>query len=257
LGRVDSRSADELDVGDVIVVDRSVGEIQSRTFATVVVIGARGPRISDPDYPTPAYASAFKIDGKAQYKKNVGRDDTGAYHLIRRDRDGFDVSRLRGAAKVSLTKYIHSELCDILEGRISAGPQRNSVENDVVDYLSDIAAGDAGHAIALLRRTVRHVAKRGEDRVAVGNVVTVRYEARKEIHERRIDTLGTHQRHLYEIIADAGEISVENPHETSEERVSESKAKSTRRKYLQSLERYDLVESEGMTRGKRYRVIRP
>jgi hypothetical protein len=91
LSRVDSRGADELDVGDVIVIDRSVGEIQSRTFATVVAIGARGPQITGPDYPTPAYASAFKIDGKTQYQKIVGRDDTGAYHLLRRDRDGFDV----------------------------------------------------------------------------------------------------------------------------------------------------------------------
>jgi orc1/cdc6 family replication initiation protein len=173
------------------------------------------------------------------------------------DLDSRVVSRLRGAAKVNLTKYNHSELCDILEGRIAAGLQRNSVENDVVDYIADIAAGDARHAIALLRRAVRHIAKRGEDRVAVENVVTVRDEARKEIHERRIDTLGTHQRHLYEIIADAGEISVEDLHGTYEERVSEPKAKSTRRKYLQSLERYDLVESEGLTRGKRYRVIRP
>lgn len=37
---VDSPEPDELDVGDVIVIDRSVGEIKSRTFATVIAIGA-------------------------------------------------------------------------------------------------------------------------------------------------------------------------------------------------------------------------
>jgi hypothetical protein len=93
LSRADSRDANELDVGDVIVIDRSVSEIQSRTFASVVAIGARGPRIVGPSYPVITYANALKIDGKTKYDRIVGRDDTGAYHLLRRDhhRDGTDV----------------------------------------------------------------------------------------------------------------------------------------------------------------------
>ncbi|AXG06589.1 hypothetical protein DU500_09195 [Haloplanus rubicundus] len=93
MSRADSRDVDEFDVGDVIVIDRSVGEIQSRTFASVVAIGARGPRIVGPSYPVVSYANALKIDGKTKYDRIVGRDDTGAYHLLRRDhhRDGTDV----------------------------------------------------------------------------------------------------------------------------------------------------------------------
>lgn len=79
-----SPEPDELDVGDVIVIDRSVGELQSRTFATVVAIGARGPRIVGPDYPVATYANALKIDGKTKYDQIVGRDDHGSYHLLRR-----------------------------------------------------------------------------------------------------------------------------------------------------------------------------
>lgn len=88
---VDSRDADDLDVGDVIVIDRSVGEIKSHTFATVVAIGARGPRTVGPSYPVATYASALKIERKTTCDRIVGRDDIGAYHLLRRDRDGFDV----------------------------------------------------------------------------------------------------------------------------------------------------------------------
>lgn len=89
----DSPDPDELEIGDVIVIDRSVGEIQSRTFATVVAIGVRGPKIVGPSYPVSTYANALKIDGKTKYDRIVGRDDTGAYHLLRRDhhRDGTDV----------------------------------------------------------------------------------------------------------------------------------------------------------------------
>ena len=90
---VESRDVaiDELDVGDVIVIDRTVGEIETRTFATVVEIGARGPRIVGPSYPVATYANALKIDGETEYKRIVGRDGRGCYHLIRRDRNGIDV----------------------------------------------------------------------------------------------------------------------------------------------------------------------
>jgi hypothetical protein len=69
----------------VIVIDRSVGELETRTFATVVAIGARGSRIVGPGYPVASYANALKIDGKTLYDRIVGRDDTGAYHLLQRD----------------------------------------------------------------------------------------------------------------------------------------------------------------------------
>jgi hypothetical protein len=78
-------SAGDLSVGDVIVIDRSVGELETRTFATVVAIGARGSRIVGPGYPVASYANALKIDGKTLYDRIVGRDDTGAYHLLQRD----------------------------------------------------------------------------------------------------------------------------------------------------------------------------
>jgi hypothetical protein len=89
----DGVAAENLSVGDVIVVDRSVGEIKSRTFATVVAITARGPRIVGPSYPVASYANALKIDRKTAYDRIVGRDECGAYHLLRRDhhRDGTDV----------------------------------------------------------------------------------------------------------------------------------------------------------------------
>ena len=84
----DSTAGDELDVGDVIAIDRSVGEIQSHTFATVVAVTARGPRIVGPSYPVITYANALKIDRKTEYDRIIGRDECGAYHLLQRDAAG-------------------------------------------------------------------------------------------------------------------------------------------------------------------------
>nr|WP_305148810.1 Cdc6/Cdc18 family protein [Halobellus inordinatus] len=173
------------------------------------------------------------------------------------DLDSRVASRLRGAAKISLEKYHHDELCDILWGRIHAGIASGVVEEETVDYIADVAAGDARHAITLLRRAVRDAVESGDETLTGDHVRKVREDAREEIHDRNVDTLGTHQRHLYEIIKDAGEISAKDLHARYEGRVADPRAKSTRRKYLQSLEHYKLIESAGSTRARRYRFREP
>ena len=173
------------------------------------------------------------------------------------DLDSTVASRIRGAAKISLEKYHHHELVDILWGRIAAGITSGVVEAETVDYIADVAAGDARHAITLLRRAIRDAVESGAETLTPERVQAVREDAREEIHERNVDTLGTHQRHLYEIISEAGEISAEDLHARYEGRVAEPRAKSTRRNYLQSLEHYDLIESAGSTRARRYRHRAP
>lgn len=46
-------------------------------------------------------------------------------------------------------------------------------------------------------------------------------------------------------------------HERYDERVSDPRVKSTRRKYLQSLERYELITSSGQGRGRMYGFHEP
>ena len=79
-------NADELSVGDVVVVDRSVGSITAKTFATVVAIDGRGSRVVGPDYPSPAFGAALHIE--PGYDRLVGRDGDRAYHLLRRSPGG-------------------------------------------------------------------------------------------------------------------------------------------------------------------------
>lgn len=142
------------------------------------------------------------------------------------DLDSRVVSRLRGSAKVSLDKCSHAELCDILDGRIDHALRSGVVGDDVVDYIADVAAGDARHAITLLRRGVREATKIGDEKLTADHVEGVREDAREEIHDRHVDTLGTHQRHLYEIVREAGEISSTELHARYEESVADPKAKS-------------------------------
>jgi len=87
-GSVQGIKADELSVGDVVVVDRSVGSITAKTFATVVAIDERGSRLVGPDYPSPAFGNALDIERVTSYERLVGRDGDGDYHLLRRSPGG-------------------------------------------------------------------------------------------------------------------------------------------------------------------------
>jgi hypothetical protein len=80
----DDVPVDELSVGDVVVVDRSVGSITAKTYATIVAIGERGPRLVGPDYPSPVFGAGLHIECVTGYDRLVGRDGDGDYHLLRR-----------------------------------------------------------------------------------------------------------------------------------------------------------------------------
>jgi len=84
----DGLSAGDLHVGDVVVVDRSVGSIEAKTYATVIVIDGRGSRLVGPDYPTPAFGKALDIESVTGYDRLIGRDGDGSYHLLRRSPGG-------------------------------------------------------------------------------------------------------------------------------------------------------------------------
>lgn len=83
-GESDGASESVLEVGDVVIVDRSVGSITAKTYATVVAIDERGPRLVGPDYPNAAFGAALDIERVTSYDRLVGRDGDGAFHLLRR-----------------------------------------------------------------------------------------------------------------------------------------------------------------------------
>ncbi|MCU4744309.1 Cdc6/Cdc18 family protein [Natronoglomus mannanivorans] len=169
--------------------------------------------------------------------------------------DGRLRSRFMGSEMVRLERYRHEELCDILRARIKAGLAPGVIDERTVEYIADIAAGDARVGIAILRRATKRIMNEDESWISLDVVDSVQDEAREEIHQHHVDDLGTHKRLLYEIVEAAGEIGVTELHETYEQRAPEPKAKSTRRRYLASLEsKYNLIASSGNGKGKSYTV---
>ncbi len=167
-------------------------------------------------------------------------------------------SRLRSMTTVALEKYSHAQLVDILRARIRAGLAPGVITSAAIAEIADRAAGDAREAIAILRQAVMVVDSSQEREITVDVVRRVEDDAREEIRRDRVDDLGTHKRLLYDIIEAAGEIGATELRETYEQRCSEPKAGSTRRRYLASLEdKYELISSSGNGKGRVYRVTEP
>ncbi|MFC4550088.1 MULTISPECIES: Cdc6/Cdc18 family protein [Halorussus] len=161
-------------------------------------------------------------------------------------------SRLRSSPKVDLDKYGQDEMVDILQGRVEAGLSPGSITDEAVDYIADLAAGDARQAIALLRRSAKYAIKHGDGPISPAVVSQIRKDAQRDIRSSRIAELSTHQRLLFDILREAGELSAGELHSRYEEQANNPKTRSARRRYLGSLEDYELITSRGAGRGTRY-----
>jgi len=170
---------------------------------------------------------------------------------------GRSADRLRHAEAVHLRPYTHSALVDILRARANVALAPGSLGNGVIEECADIAAGNARHAIALLRKAVRATASDGQAHVERADVAAVADAALEDIHQRRIGNLGNHQRVLFEIIREAGTIEAGKLHDRYEDRVGTPKSKRTRRDYLSGLESYSLIVAEGSTSDRKYRYVGP
>ncbi|MDJ1433047.1 orc1/cdc6 family replication initiation protein [Halostagnicola sp. A-GB9-2] len=184
----------------------------------------------------------------------IDEDDFFANHQL----NGRVKSRFSSAETVRLRRYSHSELVDILLARISAGLRPGVITIGVVEYISDIAAGDAREAIKHLEKATVRVARSDRSQITIDDVESVHHEARQDLRQDHINSLGTHKRLLHDIIADAGEIGVGELHDTYERRIRNPKPNRTRRRYLSSLvDKYELLESSGTGRGKSYTIAEP
>ena len=166
-------------------------------------------------------------------------------------------SRVRAATSVHLEKYRDQEIVDILRGRADAGLAPGVIDIGTFERIADVAAGDARLAIALLRQAAERAQDEGFDALSPGLIEAVSDSATTAIHERNVELLSTHQRLLYEIILEADQIDGSELHSRYEDRTSAAKSRSTRRRYLDSLERYGLITRDGATRDTTYEPARP
>ncbi|THE64525.1 AAA family ATPase [Salinadaptatus halalkaliphilus] len=169
--------------------------------------------------------------------------------------DGRVKSRFQHCEMLPLRRYSHTELEDIIWARIRAGLKPGVIDEYVVEYICNKAAGDAREAIILLRRATMRAYHNEQSEITAGDVDSVETGAREEKRQDLIDELGTHKRLLYDIIERAGKISSVELRETYEQRAQNPRGDTSRGRYLNALENnYGLITSSGNGRGKTYAV---
>lgn len=164
-------------------------------------------------------------------------------------------SRLQTARHIRLSKYTNDQLSDILWDRVELGLRHDLVSQSVVQEIADRARGDAHVAISLLRECVSHLDPHQPEEITIELLNEVEDVVTLDVRRRYQEQLATHPRLLYEIITDSGVISGEDLKRQYEQRVHESRSDRMRQKYLDRLERYNLIKKVGSGRGMQYTVV--
>ncbi|MFC5280101.1 Cdc6/Cdc18 family protein [Halorubrum rubrum] len=164
-------------------------------------------------------------------------------------------SRLTTATRIHFDHYSRSELTTILNDRVQWGLVPNIIDQERLNLIAAKAAGDARIAIGILRNAARHAHGNSLDEIPTDVIRDVVPETKSEIQQQTIDRLTDHQQTLYDIITDHGTIEPQALYDEYQERVTDPKTKRTVRNHLSKLEHYNLIGSEGNTKGRIYRAL--
>ncbi|MFC6716784.1 Cdc6/Cdc18 family protein [Natrialbaceae archaeon GCM10025810] len=164
-------------------------------------------------------------------------------------------SRLRAGVRVQFDRYGTDELTAILDERAAQGLEPGVVTESQLRRIADAAAGDARVGIGILRSAALTADRRGLEAITDEVLVEAIPDARSAIRRKTLEGLIEHQRVLYDVVAEAGEIEPGDLYEEYERRVDDPKTHRTLRNYLTKMVHYDLIEAVGERRGRTYRVI--
>jgi orc1/cdc6 family replication initiation protein len=166
-------------------------------------------------------------------------------------------SRLRSSEHVRFPAYTDDELVTILADRVGWGLEPDCVTDDQLRTIATAAAGNARDAIGILRSAARRAEREGRERVTDDLLSAAIPEGRAAVRRKDVDRLNPHQRALYDLLADAGEIAPGALYDRYEESVDDPRTQRTCRTYLSKLERYNLVRAEGRGRSRVYVAVEP
>jgi len=166
-------------------------------------------------------------------------------------------SRLSSCARIRFGQYEFSEIVTILEDRIQWGLRKDAITQAGIEQIADQAAGDARKAIGILRNAAKTAKYDGEDKITSTVITRAVPEAKSELQRKTVEKLTNHQQVLYEIIKEDDEIEPSVLYDRYCEQVADDKSKRMMRNYLSKLEHYNLIESEGKTKGRIYRLAAP
>ena len=154
-------------------------------------------------------------------------------------------SRLRGSERVHFERYADDEIQSILADRVRWGLDPACLSPEQVRTIAEAAAGNARDAIAILRSAAREAERDNRVEITDDLIEAAIPEARTEIRQKNASRLNPHQRALYELVHDAGEIDPSTLYERYRARMDEPRTRRSCRDYLSKLQQYNLIDATG------------
>lgn len=161
-------------------------------------------------------------------------------------------SRLQTSTRIQYSPYSHDELVSILSDRVKWGLRDGVITDTQLHSIADAAAGDARVAIGTLRTAAHRADQQNRDSIPDDIIDEAVSEAKEEIKQKTVEQLNPHQTIIYNIIADAGEITPGELYDRYREQASNPRSKRMMRNYLSKLCHYNLIEAVGQNRGRSY-----
>lgn len=163
-------------------------------------------------------------------------------------------SRLTSSTRVHFRPYTNDELVAILQDRVRWGLNGNVITTNQLELIANAAAGDARIALGILRQATQQAQEQSCAEIPESLIRNAIPEAKSEIQQKTVDRLTEHQRLLYDIISEYGEITPSELYSEYTAQCSDPKTQRMVRNYLSKLEHYNLIESKGNTKARRYCV---
>ncbi|MCJ7450331.1 MAG: orc1/cdc6 family replication initiation protein [Candidatus Nanohaloarchaeota archaeon QJJ-9] len=162
-------------------------------------------------------------------------------------------SRLMDSERIEFSKYSADELTDILSDRVEWGLYRDAIDRSRLRKVALSADGDARIAIGILRSAARKAEKESKEEITREMIQESVPDAKENQKQKNVEKLNKHQKALYDIVNEEGKIKPGELYEKYGKKVDEPRTKRMLRKYLNKMEHYRLIDSEGEGRWRVYK----
>jgi len=161
------------------------------------------------------------------------------------DLDDRITSRISVGYRVHFDSYGEDTIAEILDRRAREGLSPGAVNDSVVSQIARLSKGDARRAIAALRVGARMASREGLSAIPSRLVEDAVADAKREVRQKIISKLNTHQRALYEVLADEDGL-IQKELYARYERAHDDPVtlRYLRENHLPKLEHYNLVNVE-------------
>ena len=163
-------------------------------------------------------------------------------------------SRFRSITQVKFNPYSVKELTSILKDRAEWGLKPGSIKNKQLKQIAKASNGDARIGIGILRAAARKAEKQRKEKITDQIIQKSIPTGKQETKQKNIDNLNDHQKTLYKIIKKEKTIKPGTLYKKYRKKIQEPRSNRTLRKYLEKMEHYNLIKSEGKNKARKYKI---